>query len=98
MVRGADYEDAVVVLEAVEFVEEVGADIGGDNRVEILEDKLLSWLVVLLDIGADGTYVAGCVAAGLVEDLCQGIFWAGEARDTVSRLSGDADRDLGRAT
>ncbi len=39
MIGGADHEDAVVVAEAVDFVEEVGADGVGDEGVEVFEDK-----------------------------------------------------------
>jgi len=39
MVRGPDHKDAVVGLEAVDFVEEVGAHSGGDEGVEVFEDE-----------------------------------------------------------
>lgn len=39
MVGGGHHEDTVVVLEAVDFVEEVGACRGGDDGVDVLEDE-----------------------------------------------------------
>ncbi len=39
MVGRSDHQDAVVVAEAVDFVEEVGADGVGDDAVEVFEDE-----------------------------------------------------------
>lgn len=39
MIRRADHEDAVVGLETVDFVEEVGAYLRCDEGVEIFEDE-----------------------------------------------------------
>lgn len=40
MVGRAEHEDAVVALDAVHFVEEVGAHGVGDERVEVFEDEV----------------------------------------------------------
>lgn len=39
MVGGADHADAIVGFETVDLIEEVGADLVGDEGVEVLEDE-----------------------------------------------------------
>ena len=57
VVGAGDHEDAVVVLEAVDFVEEVGPAAGRDDGVDVFEDEHAGGHVAGLD--EDGADVPG---------------------------------------
>ncbi len=40
MVGAADHEDAVVILQPIDFVQEIASDVIRDDSVEVLEDKI----------------------------------------------------------
>lgn len=49
MIGGCHHEDPVVVLEAVDFVEEIRAALGGDDGVNVFQDEHARGHVARLD-------------------------------------------------
>ena len=80
MVRRADHEDAVVGLEAVDFVEEVGADVVVDDGVEVFEDEVAGcgFAGFAEDLG-EGVFGAGEGGEGADVEGGNGGFGVGDA-------------------
>lgn len=81
MVGGADHEDAMVGLEAVDGVEEVGAEPWGDERVDVFKDEDAGChLAGLLEDHVNAEFGAHEATKGLdVEEFHGGVFALGKA-------------------
>jgi len=81
VVGRSDHEDAVVVAEAVDFVEKVGADGVGDDAVEVFEDEEAGGGVAGFgEDAAEGVFGAG--PAGEGADV-EGWGWGGAGVEGV---------------